>query len=64
MLEGKDCRIGCGVKGGHGFKGNIMARASGDTGRHCLRCCHNDVLREKKNPGQLNNYSLHTCTFI
>lgn len=48
LLEGKDCRIGCGVKGGRGFKGNIMARTSGDTCCHCLRCCHNDDLREKK----------------
>lgn len=64
LLEGKDCRIGCEVKGGRGFKGNSMTRASGDTGGQCLRFCHcsyNDVLREKK-PGQLNNFSLQTCT--
>lgn len=64
MLESKDCRIGCGVKGGRGFKGNSMTRASGDTGGHCLRCRHCSykyVLREKK-PAQLKKYSLHTCT--
>lgn len=36
MLEGKDCWIGCGVKGGYGFKGNIMVRVSGDIGRYCV----------------------------
>lgn len=47
MLEGKDCWIDCGVKGGCGFKGNIMVRVSGDIDGYCLCCCYNDVLREK-----------------